>query len=118
MKDLYFTLTGCNHYLGTDFLEKGLKLKLKKEPDNNYDSEAIQVKIKGIGKIGYVANSTYTVFGDTMSAGRLYDKIGKKAKAKVVLVTPNGAICKIIRNEMECDDILEGIDENTENEYF
>ena len=29
-----------------------------------------------------------------MSAGRIYDKIGKKAKAKVVLVTDHGTICK------------------------
>ena len=37
--------------------------------------------------IGYVANSSYTVIGDSKSAGRLYDKIGKKAKAKVVLLS-------------------------------
>ena len=30
-----------------------------------------------------------------MSAGRIYDKIGKKAKAKVVLVTDYGTICNI-----------------------
>ena len=30
-----------------------------------------------------------------MSAGRIYDKIGKKAKAKVVLVTDHGTICSI-----------------------
>ena len=33
MKKTYFTLTGCNHYYGTDFMKKGMKLKLKKEPD-------------------------------------------------------------------------------------
>ncbi len=40
---------------------KGMKVKLVKEPDNEYDKEAIQVKIKGLGKCGYVANSPYTV---------------------------------------------------------
>ena len=49
----------------------------------------------GLGKIGYVANSTYTVLGDSMSAGRLYDKIKKKAKARVILKTPRGVICEI-----------------------
>jgi len=29
------------------------------------------------------SGSAYTVQGNTMSAGRLYDKIGKKAKAKI-----------------------------------
>ena len=47
--------------------------------------EAIQVKAKGLGKIGYVANSPFTVKGESMSAGRLYDKIGDKAKGKEYL---------------------------------
>ena len=85
MKEMYFTIAGCNHYYGSDFMEKGMKVKLVKEPDNEYDNEAIQVKIKGLGKVGYVANSPYTVKGESMSAGRLYDKIGGKAKIK-----PNG----------------------------
>ena len=76
MEELYFTIAGCSHYFGSDFMEKGMKVKLEKEPDNEYDKEAIQVKIKGLGKIGYVANSPFTVKGESMSAGRLYDKIG------------------------------------------
>ena len=59
-------------------------VKLKKEPDNEYDNEAIKVKMKGLGKIGYVANSPRTVIGDCMSAGRLYDKISKKAKGQII----------------------------------
>jgi len=101
MKELYFTLTGCSHYLGNKFLEKGMKIKLEKDPDNKFDKEAIKVSMKGLGTIGYVANSTYTVKGDSMSAGRLHDKIGKKAKAKVIVKLPDGAICKIIKNKKE-----------------
>ena len=101
MTDMYFTLTGCSYYFGNFFLERGMKVKLKKEPENSYDREAIMVKIKGLGQIGYVANSTNTVFGDTMSAGRLYDKIGDKAKAKVVYLMPDGAVCKIIDTGLE-----------------
>ncbi|MCR5746430.1 MAG: HIRAN domain-containing protein [Lachnospiraceae bacterium] len=95
MSEMYFTLTGCSHYYGNEFLEKGMKLRLRKEPDNPYDSEAIMVKLKGLGCIGYIANSANTVKGETMSAGRLYDRIGKKAKAKVMCVIPGGAICRI-----------------------
>lgn len=50
MNKMYFTITGCSHYFGNDFMKKGMKVKLVKEPDNEYDGEAIQVKIKGIGK--------------------------------------------------------------------
>ncbi len=72
-----------------------MKVKLEKEPNNEYDKEAILVKIKGIGKCGYVANSLYTVKGESMSAGRLYDKLGDTAKGKIVFVIPGGAICRI-----------------------
>lgn len=96
MDEIYFTIAGCNHYFGSDFMEKGMKVKLVKEPDNEYDKEAIQVKIKELGKVGYVANSPYTVKGESMSAGRLYDRIGDKAKGKVVFVVDGGVICKVI----------------------
>lgn len=97
MKDeMYFTITGCSHYFGNAFMEKGMKVKLEKEPNNEYDKEAIMVKVKGLGKIGYVANSPFTVKGESMSAGRLYDKIGDKAKGKVVFVVDGGVVCMIV----------------------
>lgn len=34
MAKTYFTLTGTKHYYGTDFLEKGMKITLEKEPDS------------------------------------------------------------------------------------
>ena len=89
------TITGTYHYYGQDFVTPGMKIRLIKEPDNEYDSEAIRAEVKGLGKIGYVANSPFTVFGESMSAGRLYDKIGDKAKATVLYVLPRGALCKV-----------------------
>ena len=41
MAKTYFTLTGTKHYYGADFLKKGMRLTLEKEPDNKYDREAI-----------------------------------------------------------------------------
>lgn len=100
MAKIYFTLTGTKHYFGTEFLEQGMKIELEKEPDNEYDKEAILIKLEGLGKIGYVANSPYTVLGDSMSAGRLYDKIGDKASGKVVIVTPQGVICRLRKKSL------------------
>lgn len=99
MAKTYFTLTGTKHYYGSDFLEKGMKIILEKEPENEFDKEAIQVKMKGMGKIGYVANSPYTIIGDSMSAGRLYDRMDDKAKAKIVMVTSSGVLCKLSRKK-------------------
>ena len=95
MDEMYFTIAGCRHYFGSDFMKKVMKVKLVKEPDNEYDKEAIQVKVKGLGKVGYVANSPFTVKGESMSAGRLYDKISDKAKGKVVFVVDGGVVCRI-----------------------
>ena len=111
MTKIYFTLTGTKYYHGKEFLKPGMKLKLKKEPDNKYDKEAIVVRMEGLGDIGHVANSTYTVIGESMSAGRIYDKIGDTAKAKVVLVTDHGTICKICKKGL-----IDGKDKKVEVE--
>lgn len=39
---------------------------------NKTEFREIKVTYEGLGKIGYVANSSYTVIGESMSAGRLY----------------------------------------------
>ncbi len=93
MKKLYFTVTGTDHRHGQDFVEPKMTVLLEKEPDNEYDTEAIKVSMEGIGQIGYVANSPYTVVGESYSAGRLYDKIGDKAEGTVLYVLPKGLLC-------------------------
>ena len=96
MKDIYITITGLEYRYGSDFLKEGMTVKLVKEPDNQFDKEAIKVELKPFGTIGYVANSTKTVIGECFSAGRLYDKITDKVKAEICYVTPRGVIAKVI----------------------
>ena len=69
---------------------------LFKEKDNEYDREAISVNLPGLGKIGYVANSPYTVLGESYSAGRLYDKISEEASGKVKFILNKGVICELV----------------------
>lgn len=111
-KKVYITVTGTNHYLGDAFLEEGTRVLLIKDPDNQYDHEAIRVEMEGLGKIGYVANSTYTVLGESFSAGRLYDKIGDKAVAKVKYVLPKGIICSVREKDLKWNP-LHRSEENT-----
>ena len=68
MEKVFITLTGTKYYFGNDFLKQGMKLRLEKEPDNDYDKEAIKVTYDGVGKIGYVANSPYTVIGESIGS--------------------------------------------------
>ncbi len=90
---IYFTITGTKHHYGQDFMEKDMKVRLEKEPDNEYDSEAIKVMMEGLGHVGYVANSPYTVLGESYSAGRLYDKVDDSADGTIMYVMDKGVLC-------------------------
>ena len=95
MSRAYFTITGTQYRYGKKFFEPGMKVMLTKELDNEFDNEAIKAELEGLGLVGYVANSPYTVLGESMSAGRLYDKIGDTAEGTVLYVLPNGVLCFI-----------------------
>ncbi len=101
MSEIYFTIAGTNHHHGQEFIELDMPVKLIKELDNEVDSEAIKVEVRGIGQIGYVANSPYTVLGEIMSAGRLYDKIGDEATGKVLYVLPRGVLCVLNQESVQ-----------------
>lgn len=98
---IFITVAGLHHYFGVKMFSdnKGLEVTLEKEPDNEYDNEAIMVKLEGLGTIGYVANSISTTLGETHSAGRIYDKFDKIAKAKVLysIEEKDSIICELIK---------------------
>ena len=98
---IYFTIAGTKHHYGQEFMKPDMTVRLEKEPDNEYDHEAIQVKMDGLGLIGYVANSPYTVLGESFSAGRLYDKIDDTAEGTVLYVLEKGVLCFLNTEEQE-----------------
>lgn len=101
MKEIYFTIVGTKYRYGQDFLKPQMKVMLKKEPENEHDKEAIKVMIEGLGHIGYVANSPHTVIGESMSAGRIYDKIGDTAEGSVLYILPQGVLCKLAMDKVK-----------------
>lgn len=90
---IYFTIIGVQFRYGSEVFEKGMEVILKKDPENEYDKEAIEVTLPGLGTVGMVANSWKTVLGESYSAGRLYDKIGDTASGEVMYVTDKGILC-------------------------
>ena len=42
MKEISLTITGMRHYYGSGVIHVGDILRCKKEPENEYDAEAIQ----------------------------------------------------------------------------
>lgn len=101
MDGFYITITGTEFRYGSEFLKEGMKVQLVKEPENEYDNEAIKVTLMPIGTIGYVANSVKTVIGDCFSAGRIYDRIGDEAEATIMYVLPNGVIASVSIDDEE-----------------
>lgn len=101
MEDIFITITGLNHYLGMKPFKVGRKVRLVKDKENDFDSEAIRVELPYIDTIGYVANSTHTVYDGTLSAGRVYEKIAEKAVAQVMFITHSGVIAKVLSEDAE-----------------
>ena len=100
MNAVYITITGTKRYYGKEIMTSGMTVEVGKVPDNEHDCEAIIAKMDGLGRVGYVANSPFTVLGESISAGRLYDKIGEKAEAVIVYVLPKGVICRVDTGRM------------------
>lgn len=96
---MYITILTFNKLHGTKPLVIDGIVKLVKEPDNKYDTEAICCEMRHFGKIGYISNSTNTVVKGTMSAGRLYDKITDEYFAKIKFITDNVAIAKVLTSD-------------------
>lgn len=79
-KSELFTIAGRQHYRDGPALSRAMPLRLVREPDNEFDSDAIAVYACD-KKIGYVANSDHTRFKMTSSASELKDKIGNGVQA-------------------------------------
>ena len=113
-KNLYTTIVGLKNYEGNKVFKIGSIVKLVKEPENDYDLEAIACESKYIGKTGYIANSVQTVTKGTMSAGRIYDKIEDVSYCKVQFVSNDSVIAKVM-DKQEIDTLKE---ENKEDTFF
>ena len=111
---MYATIVGLKNYEGDKVFKIGSVVRLVKEPDNDYDLEAIACESKYVGKTGYIANSTTTVTKGTMSAGRIYDKIDDVSFCEVKFVSKNSVIAKILTYEQ----IKELQDSNNEDTFL
>ena len=95
----FITIPIRNEYYGRKPFKLGKLLTLTKEPDNIHDNEAIKVSVPGIDTVGYVANSSNTVYNGTISAGRLYDRFDDYIYAAVAFVTKSSVIASIIEKD-------------------
>ena len=114
METMFVTITGTNHYYGLKPFKVGGIVKLVKDKMNDYDSEAIEVKMPYIDTVGFVANSPNTTFKGTCSAGRLYDSIGDYCFARVMFITHSSVIALVLPKEAGsvCSNMFDSEKEN------
>lgn len=99
MQEKFVTITGFKNYHDLCPFQIGQLVRCEKRPENPYDGEAIQCTMPGLGTVGYLANSSRTVAGGTMSAGRVYDKVPKKFYIRVMFTTTTKVICRVDEGE-------------------
>ncbi|MDR2529840.1 MAG: HIRAN domain-containing protein [Synergistaceae bacterium] len=99
MSKSFITITGCQHYFGSNILKVGHVLKLKKDYENQHDDEVIEAQIEGVGKIGYVVNSTYTVARGAKSAGRIYDTFKGECYARICFIVKDTPIAVLLNED-------------------
>lgn len=95
MSEIFITLNNFDEFDNPFWPKPGEVLRLKKDPTNCYDDEAI-VAYREQSKIAYVANSVDTVARGTYSSGRLYDHIKDEQKIQVMFVLDEFAIAKVM----------------------
>ncbi|MCH4170984.1 MAG: HIRAN domain-containing protein [Lactobacillus sp.] len=92
---VFVTVTGTNYYFELKPFALGTKVSLIKDVRNHHDDEAIAVILPLLGKVGYVANSPYTVIRGTYSAGRLYDYLAENCLGIVRFITDKNVILEV-----------------------
>jgi len=116
MNGLFVTITGMHHYLGKSVLKPGMLVLLVKEPDNEYDENAIRVDLVPVGCVGYVANSPHTVIDGTMSANRIYESMARACFARVMFAK-GGFIVARLEPSIKAQVIMISIEAEQDVEY-
>lgn len=96
--DTLINITGYQYYKGLKIFDDGIVLKLIKDPSNEHDSDAIAVFLDN-EKVGYVANSKYSVIDEVKSASDIKNLFEDSIKAEVVFIYLNElVIARLIIN--------------------
>ena len=95
MTEMYISITHLDEFGGYTRYRVGQELELRKDKDNLYDDEAIAIFNESNLKCGYVSNSVGSVARGTKSAGRIYDKIGDRAKCDICFITDQLLIARV-----------------------
>ncbi len=100
----FVTVCGFSAYRGIEPFNIGARFMCQKEPNNPHDDEAIRVMDESGVTIGYLANGGSTRANGTLSASRVYDRVGSLFVIEVWFTTRTKVICKVVHF-----DAMEGV---------
>ena len=107
LEGIFVTVTGFRNYQNKLPFVIGAQLLCCKDPENTYDSESIRVFAKGGKQVGHIANSTAHKANGTMSAARIYDRVGDCFIIEVCFTTQTKIICKVIHSSLTDPEALQ-----------
>lgn len=118
MEDVLVTIIGFNRSNpGIEKVSVGSKVLLQKEPDNQYDTDAVQVFLEdGSETVGYVANKSTTIHIGTKRATEIKDTFVDTIYAEITSTSPRqqgiGFVAKLLNQEFENNETLKTGREN------
>ncbi len=92
---LFVTVTGFKNAREMAVFTIGSRFICEKEPSNPYDDDAIRVVGPNGATVGYLANNAGTKAGGTLTASRLYDRVGSRFVIEVCFTTRTKIICRV-----------------------
>ena len=93
---LFVTVTGFKNAREMAVFTIGSRFICEKEPSNLYDDDAIRVVGPNGATVGYLANNAGTKAGGTLTASRLYDRVGSRFVIEVCFTTRTKIICRVV----------------------
>lgn len=95
MGDLFFTVGDTQKLYGTRPFRVGKLMRGAK----SRDSEELRLEMPPFGTVGFVASSGGAA--GSMSAGRIYDRVGTRFYAKVAFVVGDCVICAVVDGDAD-----------------
>lgn len=95
LEGMFITVTGFKNHGDMAPFAIGRRFTCIKEPDNSYDDDAIRVVDQEGATVGYVANNAGTKANGTLTASRIYDRVGAVFAIEVCFTTRTKVICLI-----------------------
>ena len=95
----FVTVCGFSSYRGLAPFSIGARFMCQKEPANPHDDEAIRVMDESGMTIGYLANGGSNRANGTLSASRVYDRVGQLFVIEVWFTTRTKVIAKVVHSD-------------------